>query len=69
MYVIRNDLRNAYLTRDGWTTIEDSDKGPVLVGLNDVLRFTEREAALNEHKLGKGCRFIYFPKRTWRDYQ
>ena len=63
MYIIRNDIRNAYKTRDGWTTIQDGH----LIGLHDVLRFTDNEAALNELKLPKGSRFVYFPQRRWKD--
>jgi len=63
MYIIRNDHRNAYKTYDGWTTIA----GGCLTGLADVLRFTEREAELNKDKLPSGSRFVYFPRRRWRD--
>lgn len=63
MYVIKNDHRNAFKTYDGWTTIEND----VLVGLQNVLRFTEREKELNERRLPSGSRFIYFPRRRWRD--
>ena len=68
MYIIKNDLRNAYLTYDGWTSIQRDGNNGALVGLNDVIRFTKREAALNEDKLPKGSRFVYFPKIKWRDF-
>lgn len=63
MYIIRNDLRNAYKTHDGWTSIQDGS----LIGLHDVLRFTASEMRLNESKLPKGSRFVYFPRRRWKD--
>jgi len=62
MYIIRSDVRNAYLTYDGWTSI---NKG-ILSSLHNVIRFTSREAALNTN-LPKGQRFIHFPVRRWRD--
>ncbi len=65
MYIIRSDIRNAYLTSEGWTTIESG----VLMGLHNVLRFTKGEVNRNEHKLGKGQRFMYFPLRKWKDYE
>ena len=68
MYIIYNEPRHAYKTHDGWTTIEHTEKGDVLVGLNNVMRFTEGESIANQDTLGKGQRFIYFPKRRWRDY-
>jgi len=63
MYVIRNDHRNAYKTYDGWTVIA----GNCLTGLSDVIRFTEREAERNKDNLPSGSRFVYFPRRRWRD--
>ena len=63
MYVIKNDHRNAFQTYDGWTTIENG----VLIGLQNVIRFTSREVELNESRLPSGSRFIYFPRRRWRD--
>ncbi len=63
MYIIKNDHRNAFKTYDGWTTIEDE----TLIGLQNVMRFTQREAEANKDKLPSGSRFIYFPKRRWRD--
>jgi len=63
MYVIKSNLRNAYLTYDGWTTIE---KG-VLIGLQNVIRFTKRESELNQDKLPFGSVFVYFPQRRWKD--
>ena len=68
MYIMYSSLRHAYKTHDGWTTIEHTDKGDVLVGLNNVLRFTEAERDANTGNLAKGERFLYFPKRRWRDY-
>lgn len=65
MYVIRNDLRKAYKTFDGWTTITRKGNTGVLNGLNDVQRFTEGES--QRMVLPKGSRFVYFPKREWRD--
>jgi hypothetical protein len=65
MYIIRNDIRNAYKTHDGWTTIQDGH----LIGLHDVLRFTDSEAARNTNALPKGSRFVYFPRRRWKDMQ
>ncbi len=67
MYVIKNDLRNAYKTYDGWTTIVRSGKNATLNGLDDVIRFTANEMELNKDKLPKGSRFVYFPQRRWRD--
>lgn len=64
MYIIKNDHRNAFKTYDGWTTIEDG----VLVGLNNVMRFTKGEMEANKDKLSSGSRFIYFPKRKWSHY-
>ncbi len=61
MYVIRSDKRNAYLTYEGWTSI---NKG-VLSSLHNVIRFTSSEVELN--KLPDGQRFVYFPVRRWRD--
>lgn len=63
MHIIRSDIRNAYLTYDGWTTI---NKG-ILSSLHNVIRFTSSEAALNEDTLPKGQRFVHFPVRKWRD--
>lgn len=65
MYVIRNDLRKAYKTYDGWTTITRDGKNGVLNGLNDVMRFTKGES--QSMVLPKGSRFVYFPRREWRD--
>lgn len=65
MYVIKNKHRNAFKTYDGWTAIE---KG-TLTGLSNVMRFTEREAQLNADRLPSGSRFIYFPRRRWKDLQ
>jgi hypothetical protein len=64
VYVIKSDTRNAYKTSTGWTTITRDGKNAVLNGLNDVLRFTERES---HNSLPKGCRFVYFPRRRWKD--
>ncbi len=63
MYVIKNDHRNAFKTYDGWTTVEDK----VLTGLQNVIRFTAHEAELNQAKLPSGSRFVYFPRRRWKD--
>ena len=63
MYIIRSDVRRAYQTDKGWTSIH---KG-ILLGLNDVLRFTEGEAKLLKGTLPKGQRFVYFPQRKWKD--
>ncbi len=63
MYIIKNDHRNAFKTYDGWTTIEDG----VLVGLQNVIRFTDSEALANEDRLPSGSRFVYFPRRRWKD--
>jgi hypothetical protein len=63
MYIIRNDIRNAYKTYDGWTTIQDGH----LLGLHEVMRFTTGEATRNGDKLPKGSRFVYFPQRRWKD--
>lgn len=63
MYIIHSDVRRAYRTTYGWTTIH---KGTLLVGLEDVLRFTKNEAELNKDTLPKGNRFVYFPERKWR---
>ena len=65
MYVIRNDLRKAYKTFDGWTTRTMDGKNGTLNGLNDVQRFTKGES--ERMVLPKGSRFVYFPKREWRD--
>ena len=67
MYIIKNDIRNAFKTYDGWTTIVRTKEGVSLVGLNDVIRFTTNEMLANRDKLGKGCRFVYFPKVRWSD--
>ena len=64
-YIIRNDHRNAYKTYDGWTTIEDG----VLIGLNNVMRFTKGEVRANTNRLGSGSRFVFFPRRKWSDYK
>ena len=56
MYIIRNKIRKAFKTRDGWTRIE---KGAI-VGLDDVLYFTSREKELNKDTLPKGCDFVFF---------
>lgn len=69
MYIIRNDIRNAYKTYDGWTTIVRDGNNGTLNGLNDVIRFTEREAQLNVNKLPKGSRFVYFPRIQWKEIQ
>jgi hypothetical protein len=69
MYIIYNEHRHAYKTYDGWTTIESTDKGDVLVGLGNVMRFTAGEAEANRNTVGKGSRFVYFPLRRWRDYK
>lgn len=69
MYIIRSDVRNAYKTGDGWTTITRDGKNAVLNGLSDVIRFTKREAERNKDKLPKGSRFVYFPKIKWSDMQ
>ena len=63
MYIVKSDVRNAYKTNDGWTTIDNG----VLIGLSNVLRFTAREVELNKNTLGKGQRFVYFPRRRWKD--
>lgn len=65
MYVIRNDYRKAYKTYDGWTTITRTGNTGVLNGLNDVMRFTEGESL--KMVLPKGSRFVYFPRREWRE--
>jgi hypothetical protein len=69
MYIIYSELRHAYKTYDGWTTIESTPKGKVLMGLNNVMRFTKSEAHHNYDAIGKGSRFVYFPRRSWRDYK
>ena len=69
MYIIKNDLRNAYKTYDGWTTITMDGKNGVLNGLSDVIRFTKGEAERNKDKLPKGSRFVYFPKIKWSDFK
>ena len=63
MYIIKNDHRNAFKTYDGWTTFEDG----VLIGLQNVIRFTKGEALANENCLPSGSRFVYFPRRRWKD--
>ena len=68
MYVIRNDLRQAFKTYDGWTSIVRDGNNGTLNGLGDVIRFTANEMRLNEDKLPKGSRFVYFPRREWSDY-
>lgn len=68
MYIIYSEVRNAYKTRDGWTTITHTPKASTLNGLADVLRFTLNESVLNKDKLARqGCRFVYFPQRRWCD--
>jgi len=68
MYIIRNDTKNAYKTYDGWTIIEaGKDKKPALLGLANVLRFTNNEQAMNVDSLPFGCRWVYFPRRRWKD--
>jgi hypothetical protein len=67
VYVIKNDLRNAFKTYDGWTQIVRSSKSVALIGLDDVIRFTKGEADMNKDSLPKGSRFVYFPRRTWKD--
>ena len=67
MFVIKSDMRNAYKTFDGWTTITRDGKNGVLNGLNDVIRFTANEMRLNEDTLPKGSRFVYFPFIQWKD--
>ena len=69
MYIIRNDIRKAYKTFDGWTTITRTPKSVALDGLGDVQRFTKREAELNADKLPNGSRFVYFPKIQWSDFK
>jgi hypothetical protein len=61
VYIIKNSKRNAYKTYDGWTRITRKGDNATLDGLNDVMRFTEREAQLNGDKLPNGCEFIHFP--------
>lgn len=69
MYIVYNEARNAYKTGDGWTRITRDGKNAVLDGLSDVIRFTKGEAERNANNLPKGSRFVYFPRRRWRDYQ
>lgn len=57
MYIIKNDYRNQVKTYDGWTHKENG----ILIGLENALKFTQREAELNKDKLPKGCRFIKLP--------
>lgn len=68
MYIVYSEIRNAYKTYDGWTTITRTPKGITLDGLNDVIHFTKGEAERNADKLPKGSRFVHFPKVEWSDF-
>jgi hypothetical protein len=67
MYVIYNEQRKSYKTSTGWTTITRQGRNGILSGLSDVLRFTDNEAEANADALYKGERFVYFPRRRWKD--
>lgn len=68
MYIIKDTKRNAYRTEDGWTTIERQShvkprNANLLVGLEDVVRYTKGEMEAND--LPDGQVWVYFPERKW----
>lgn len=55
MWILRKN--NKFKTFEGWTTI---NKGGAIEGLDDVIRFTQREKLMNENDLPKGWEFVHF---------
>lgn len=71
MYSIWSDKRKAFKTYDGWTRTTQGNKpgNATMDGLADVVRFTAREAAVNENKLPSGQRFRRVPGPIeWSDF-
>ena len=60
-----NTRTNKFKTYEGWTDYEINKKGKVVKGLEDVMLYTEKEAALNVLKKPLEWRHIN-PRINWK---
>jgi len=65
---IFNTNTSKFKTYEGWTELETSKKGIVIKGLEDVLLYTEKEAALNVLPKPLAWRHIN-PRVNWRMFK
>jgi len=65
MKAIFNTRTKRFKTYAGWTDYEESKKGKVIKGLEDVMLYTEKEAALNVLKKPLEWRHIN-PRINWK---
>lgn len=68
MKAIFNERTKQFKTYDDWTEYGETDKSQYINGLEDVMLFTNKEAALNVLKKPLAWRHIN-PRVNWRMFK